>query len=1061
MRPLKLEIENFGPFVGKTVIDFDLLDEIFLIAGKTGSGKTTIFDAICFALYGKAPGSREALLTEVLRSDYAAEYQECRVSLEFSLGEKKYRVDRSPRQERLKKKGIGATTVEETAEFYELVSGGSLEGGLGWKSLASRKSEADQQIQRRIGLSMDEFFKIVLLPQGKFAEFLQQSTSDRRKVLGKLFPVDFAARIQELASGRTKDALSQAREAERSLKELSSRVSFDTLPEQRRRAEETLKKAKDDAAALEQEGNRLERILDLEKNRANVELRMDEAGREAAALNLEAPAVGEKEKRLALSRQAQPLARHLFVEREKKTALEAATTAVATAREEFALAEKAFEKADLLAGTIPAMEEELNGYREKRPGLLEIAGEEETLRRNLKELEDLGTAMTACRGKIGALKKALEDKDALIAGRKALADQASAITEVLDKERGVKDLLVKLRETAADTEELDSRAETAEAKLSRLETEKTELQRRVPVLQDELLLKEAEKTAHEQADLAAHLSEGLKPGEPCPVCGSREHPLPAAARLPAFGIEERIEALKASLKDAERKLTERLTELESVNLELARVRQQGDKLRDKITGLTGGFEGILDPTLRAEQFGKQLEAKSRELTALAARQKEARQAADSMIGLYREQGELKNKQIELGNEEAGLREKYRGLEKADADLRLKHQVILREWSLNGKEGPAGEPAAETLSAATEALEALDRAVENLDRRVRELREKRETAASAVAASRARAEGSAAALEEAERQSREAAAALREALAGSPFGDAAALESATLDSAGEAALDTAITRWKESRSRLKARTEELERDLAEIRAARSVLGTAPGSPAEIEAALKTLAGEREAAGAARDQASAELANLTQDEERLREAGKRHEELAQKAARLTALSDDLSGRGKNWTRKSFDIWLLGLYLREIAALATKRLERMSESRYSLVLNSEGESGRGLAGLDLAVFDANTGKTRPCSTLSGGESFMASISLALGLADSIQTRSGGVRLDAVFIDEGFGSLDEGTLDMAMGILDELREHRMVGLISHVGEMRSRIPSRIDVIKTRSGSKVEIAGH
>jgi exonuclease SbcC len=135
-------------------------------------------------------------------------------------------------------------------------------------------------------------------------------------------------------------------------------------------------------------------------------------------------------------------------------------------------------------------------------------------------------------------------------------------------------------------------------------------------------------------------------------------------------------------------------------------------------------------------------------------------------------------------------------------------------------------------------------------------------------------------------------------------------------------------------------------------------------------------------------------------------------------------------------------------------------MSESRYSLLLDSAGEGGRGRAGLDLAVFDAYTGKCRPCATLSGGESFMASISLALGLADSIQTRSGGVRLDAVFIDEGFGSLDEGSLDRALVILDELRDHRMVGLISHVGEMRSRIPSRVEVIKSGSGSRIRVEG-
>jgi exonuclease SbcC len=1054
MKPLKLAMENFGPFVGKTVIDFALVDDIFLIAGKTGAGKTTIFDAICFALYGKAPGSRGVLPSETLRSDYAADNQECLVSLEFSLGSKKYRVDRSPRQERLKKKGTGATTVEEKAEFYELIPDSSVAGGILKKNFGAKKSEVDRHIRERIGLSADEFFKIVLLPQGEFAKFLQQNTNQRREVLGKLFPVDFAARIQELAAGRSKEALTQAREAERSLRELSSRVSLDLFPEQRRRAEEALQRARDDALALEQEGSRLEKILGLEKNRINAELRLEQAGKEAALLDMEAPSIAAMERRLALSRQAQPLARHLFLEQGKKAAAETAAAEAARAQAERALAEKRFAGADALAAEIPALEQNLNNYREKRPGLLEIVGEEETLKLNQEGLEKLEAAIASCGGKITALQKELEEKDALIAAAAAQANQTGAINEELEKGRAAKDLLVQLRQMAVDAEEAGTQAEAVAARVRLLEAETQTLERRVPVLRDELSLKEAEKTAHERANMAAHLSEGLRPGEPCPVCGSQEHPLPAVAGAPVFGLEERIESLKGALKDAERDLTARLTEAESGKLELARIRGQADKLRDRMTGLAEGFEGLVDPTFTAARIKKQLEAKSRELTALAARQKAARHAADSLMVLYREQGELKNRQGELGKEDAALREQRRGLEKRVADLQLKRQTMLRDWA-------AGEGNAADIGAAAEALAALDRAVADLEQRVRELRDSREAAAKDAAAARARAEGSVAALEEAERQSREAAALLREALAESPFGDAAALQAALLDRNGEDALDTAILRWKESRSRLATQAEEMERNLTEIRFARSALGDAPDSPADIEAALAALAENRQAADSARDKASAELANLAQDEERFREAEKRYEELSQKAARLAALSDDLSGKGKNWTRKSFDIWLLGLYLKEVAALATKRLERMSESRYSLILNSEGESGRGLAGLDLAVFDANTGKTRPCSTLSGGESFMASISLALGLADSIQTRSGGIRLDAVFIDEGFGSLDEGTLDMAMGILDALREHRMVGLISHLGEMRSRIPSRIDVIKTRSGSRVEIASN
>jgi exonuclease SbcC len=296
----------------------------------------------------------------------------------------------------------------------------------------------------------------------------------------------------------------------------------------------------------------------------------------------------------------------------------------------------------------------------------------------------------------------------------------------------------------------------------------------------------------------------------------------------------------------------------------------------------------------------------------------------------------------------------------------------------------------------------------------------------------------------------------------------ALERSLLDTETEKALDEEIRGWREDQIEARSRIAELETQLdgiwkelkdfdetAEPEAAGREAGQGIGALEHTRSRLSALEAEKGQAEAERDKTYAELTGLERNLETLKEAHERHEALSAKARGLRNLSNDLSG--KNPQKKSFDSWLLGLYLAEVAAFATKRLEKMSESRYSLLLDSERESGRSYAGLDLTVFDAYTGKTRPCATLSGGESFMASISLALGLADSIQSRSGGVRLDAVFIDEGFGSLDEGSLDKALLILDELRDRRMVGLISHVGEMRSRIPCRVEVIKTGSGSRIE----
>jgi exonuclease SbcC len=358
------------------------------------------------------------------------------------------------------------------------------------------------------------------------------------------------------------------------------------------------------------------------------------------------------------------------------------------------------------------------------------------------------------------------------------------------------------------------------------------------------------------------------------------------------------------------------------------------------------------------------------------------------------------------------------------------------------------------------------------------REQFERAGRSLAAAQADEKNALRRKEETERELAEAGGILRRELAASPFKDPKTLTESLLEREAEESLDREIKNWYEEKARLGSQIAEQKKQLGLIRQELKNLGEEPcpedpvqdfrpetpvkssrNSPLEAAAdRLRRLEAEIAEGEAGRDRAYAELTGMEKDREALEEADRRCRDLTGKARGLRGLADDLAG--KNPRRKSFDSWLLGLYLAEVAAFATRRLEKMSESRYSLLLDTERESGRGYTGLDLIVFDAYTGKTRPCATLSGGESFMASISLALGLADSIQSRSGGVRLDAVFIDEGFGSLDEGSLDKALLILDELREHRMVGLISHVGEMRSRIPCRVEVIKSGAGSRIETGG-
>jgi exonuclease SbcC len=1036
-------MQNFGPFVGREIIDFSSLDDIFLITGKTGSGKTTIFDAICFALYGTVPGSRGGHVQR-LRSDYADGGAECFVSLEFSLGERRYRVDRSPKWDRPKQRGPGLTTMDEAAELYEIQGPGK-----NLIPLSGKKSEADRKIKDLIGLSPEEFFKIVLLPQGEFAEFLKQNTTQRREVLGKLFPVDMAVRMRELVKERFNQAAAQSQEAERALGDISRRVSFDTFAEVSAQAEEALKKAKERVAALSAEIGRIQRVLALWENEKNSALRLEETKAQAAAIAAEGRVIGEKESLLARSREARPLGQYLYQEREKRRAAEFSAGEYERARQDREKARERAAEAESREAELLSMEKELPELREKRPRLEEILEEEETLGSGKKELERLRIALSDLAEKKEALKNTLESRDQEIASLQSLADRAKSLNAQWEKARDIKDALKRLKQLAAEGDELRAEAGDNGRRLEELAAESAELEQRIPALRAVLEGLEAEKEGRERADMAAHLAVELKPGEPCPVCGAREHPLPAAAVSPLFGIDERIASQSRALKDAERDLTARQTELLSKTREQNRLRQRIEALHETLALTRSIPHSPEDPPLpelfspgaplpTEEAAARALEDHVRELNSLTTLRDDAQRAGGRILLLYRERDEILARRLELEKEDSGLSEKCGALEKKLEDLRDKYRRTLKEWDL---------------PRAAEALEALDGRISALEARIREIRESREAAGRDLAAAEARESAAQAGRDEAARQYREAAAGLETALAASPFANLTDLEQALLDRDAEAALEEGIARWREERSRISSLEAELERHLEGLRSERAALGPSPG-PEELGPLLETLAAEQELAEAGRDRSSADLAALERDGALLRETSARHEKLAGEAARLKALWDDL--KGDNPRKKSFDAWLLGRYLAEVAAFATRRLERMSESRYSLFLDSEGESGRARAGLDLAVFDAYTGKTRPCATLSGGESFMASISLALGLADSIQARAGGVRLDAVFIDEGFGSLDEASLDKALVVLDELREHRMVGLISHVGEMRSRIPSRIEVIKSGSGSKI-----
>ncbi len=1004
MRPRRLVLANFGPYRGTVEVDFDRLGDVFLVCGRTGSGKSSLFDALTYALYGQAPESRGSLERE-LRSHLAFPEEETRVELEFWLGDDAFRVVRTPPFQRPAKRATKAGSPVEEPAAAALFEG----HGEGAVLVSDRISEVNEILRRRIGLTQEEFTKIVLLPQGAFQRFLEMNSSDRTTVLQKLFPVDLHDRTSALARERSQDArrrleyldselarldaqlgtsgegagslledleraLAEAVEGERVLgADLETRRAAvreareaAALLDRRDRAAELLRGLESGLPAREARGLQLERDsaargtvprVDLrekaERDLADARGELEAARKELDGLAARAPAVedtaraaGELALRAArLDAEAGALSAARFAwdrARAARGALDAARRAEESAREALERATLEAEEAERRYREISPSREEEEAARERR----------EAARTALEEARTLHAA--AARGA------------QLARGR----DAASAEAEARDREAG----------------EAGGEARVAEARLADLGREK-------------------------ERALAGQLAAGLGSGEACPVCGSRDHPAPAAPHPSAFGLDERIREAGSS-RDAARAR-------EVLARGLARERRAEAEAASSALAALGSVPSEEEARMShaaAEEGDRAAAEAVKVLTERARAALEFRAGLDSRAEVLRSVREDHDRAAR-GSAAA---------EAAEAEAR----------SSAGTEDP------------TERLERVSRERAETDTARKAAEEEVRVHGQRVSAADARlslSEGRIPALAAALDAAREAEAS---ALSAEGFRDGAECRAALLPGP--------------DRERIAGEAERFDRELAEARARAGA--AAEAAAGRVRPDLETLASEEgaavlrfEEAREAVREASGRAESARQGESRRKGLSGERKGLEEESRALDGLSRLLNGELPG-SRLPFKNYALSLYLRQVALAASRRLLDMSDRRYSLSVDEGPARGTAKTGLDLSVHDSFTGRSRPAGTLSGGEKFLASIALALGLADVITRRAGGIVLDALFIDEGFGSLDEEALDRAVEVLDRVREGRMVGVISHVAELRDRIPARIEVTKGRGGSRIRI---
>ncbi len=979
MRPHLLELEAFMAFPAAVRLDLDELAQsgLVLLCGDTGGGKTSLLDAIGYALYGQVPGERGKALDD-LRSHHAPADRRARVRLEFSARGRRLRVTRTPPQLRPRSRGTGTVREQPTALLEERV-------GEAWTTVTQRLDDVGLEVRELLGMDPAQFFQVVVLPQGRFAAFLQAEHAERERLLKRLFHVDRFERAAAALGERAGEAERRRDRARDELHAVACRVAqqaqvdvpespenapawagglADAAERERCGLVARVRGLSADRAAAEQERVRVEQLAARQRARHAAEA-------ELAALESRTAEVDGLRAEWDAARRAAPVV------------LAARTAAEREGRADQARREEAEARRLLGALGLPA-DQDTVALRVRAGALHAESG-------RLHELAGvLDDARSADRAGAAATARAERERTAGDAVRRRLEAELPAERQraaaALDRARAAE------REVPGARAEFERRSERA-----RLAVELAELDGvRAGVAEQAEQARVAARTARD--DLAElreqridairyELAATLVDGDPCPVCGALDHPEIAEVRADHVSRDAEREAQRAADRAA--------AAAEAARDELVRSDARLAGLRDRLAGVPddGPVEDAMARLAALTAAAEGLPDAERAVDAL---QQEAERLATRLASLLAEVGHADREAEDARERAAGLRRRVAEAVGADTDVPARRAEVVALVA-------AVERAAEAAGISTTAQQA----------------------------------------------AADAAAACAQL--------AAAAGSSGVDEALRSARDEA---WLADADR---RLEEHERALAGVRArlAGVELAVPLDPPAAVDLArercLVVVAEHEEALAAERVAAerAEQLAKLVPGYEVACDA---LPALRQAAGELRGLADLVTGRGGNRLSMPLSTFVLAARLEEVAQAASLRLSRMSGGRYVLVHTDAGRDKRSRAGLGLQVEDGWTGRRRDTATLSGGETFMTALALALGLADVVTAEAGGRSIDALFVDEGFGTLDADSLDQVMDVLDDLRSGgRLVGVVSHVADLRQRIPAQVRVLKGTTGSEVD----
>lgn len=1010
MRPLRLMMQAFGPYVERQEIDFTALGsrQFFLVHGPTGAGKTTIFDAICYALYGVTSGAQRD--AKHMRSDYAPIDLATEVVFDFAVGRDTYRVRRMPPQEVPKKRGEGLRSHPGAAELYRIDEDGKETESLGDKYV-------NQKIVDIVGFEVGQFRQVVLLPQGDFRKLLLAGSDEREAILSRLFSTEVFARVTERLREKARELTETYRERNSKRENYLDAAEVDSieaLDEHRRMLEHTV-------------GELTEKVMGARKVSAQAQEALADGRRLAERFQLQAKT---RERQAALAQEKSRM--------DATAALLERLRHAAEMQDRYTAWQRLTETGKDISGQLQTLQAALPGQQEKaaywakeRQELHDTAAVQE---RRVQELAEL-------RRRVEQQQRLQEMQTQAKQAEQEVADATAALTQAQERRTVAEAALTEATERVQNLRTVAALTETAQQTATHMRTRRQaydawqKLASQSEQAHAETAAAAAALTAAQQAateaatryerivflrrqDSLASLAAGLEDDTPCPVCGSRSHPQPALAAEYVPSMEEETAALAAQ-QAAQDELQQRRTRLAECRVRADQLAAETERRGEEFSDVTR--DKLVDAVTDAERLLHDAQTAQAELPKGEAALVQARQTAQSAI-------------------EACTAAERSCREKETAAARAAERVRALTEELSAQAGTAGDAATR---------------LQELESRIQDYRRRREACDTRAAADEEAYRHALQRQEEWQRQLQECRDRYREEK------EILTLRATDIGFPTLAAVGEALAQLD--------RRPVYEKEITDYRLeCRRVEGDLTALTAELaEQTMPDVAVLTQAQQAAETAVAERQRELAQIQEQLKQVvrwgelyRKETEAIAELdtahavVGRLAALASgtDTSAAAK----MTFQRYVLATILDEVLVLANVRLRDMSHHRYQLKREVHATDRRSTEGLELAVIDRWTGNVRPVNTLSGGETFLASLALALGLADTAQAYAGGLRMDMMLIDEGFGTLDGEALDEAIRVLLELRTGgRLVGIISHVDELRRRIDTRLEIKKTEHGSR------